>query len=334
MTETYDITIIGGGPAGMFAAFYAGMRKAKTQLVESLADLGGQVNALYPEKTILDVAGYPAVQGRDLIAAQRQQLDQFPLTIKTNQPVTNLQKTDAGFVVMTPQGTTVSKTVIIAVGNGAFTPRPLNVANIDELVESGRVLYSVPNREQLRGKRVLVAGGGDAAIDQALMLEPVAQSVTLLHRRDQFRGLEHMVDLLHQSSVTVQTPYLIRAIAETPDGDLAVTVKHVGGDMEETLRVDNVLVSYGFTSDYHVIEGWDVTVERDRRLIAVDSTMATSVPGIYAIGDGVTYPGKQPLIATGYGEAPIAVHSIMTDFFPDRRSPVHSTSIQRPTANK
>lgn len=334
MTETYDITIIGGGPAGMFAAFYAGMRNAKTQLLESLSDLGGQVNALYPEKTILDVAGFPAIQGRDLIAAQRQQLAQFPLTIKTNQPVTNLVSTADGFAVTTPAGTTQSTAVIIAVGNGAFTPRPLNVPNGEQFERSGQLVYSVPDKDAFRGQRVLVAGGGDSAIDQALMLEPVAQSVTLLHRRDQFRGLEHMVDLLHQSRVTVKTPYLIRGLATTADGALDVTIKPVGQADEAHLVVDRLLVSYGFTSDYHVIEGWDVALDRTRRLIAVDSTMATSVPGIYAIGDGVTYPGKQPLIATAYGEAPLAVHSIMDQFFPDRRGPIHSTSLHRPDATK
>ncbi|QMU08138.1 NAD(P)/FAD-dependent oxidoreductase [Levilactobacillus suantsaii] len=329
MTETYDITIIGGGPAGMFAAFYAGMRNAKTQLLESLADLGGQVNALYPEKTILDVAGFPGVKGRDLITAQRQQLAQFPLTIKPGQPVTNLQAAadGDGFDVTTAQGVTHSKTVIVAVGNGAFTPRPLTVANADQFTDKGQLVYSVPDLAAFKDQRVLVAGGGDSAIDQALMLEPVAQSVTLLHRRNQFRGLENMVDRLRQSTVTVKTPYLIRQLASTPSGAIDVTLKTVGAPTEEHLVVDKLLVSYGFTSDYHVIEGWDVTFERSQRLIAVDSTMATSVPGIYAIGDGVTYAGKQPLIATAYGEAPTAVHQLMATYFPDKRGPVHSTSL-------
>lgn len=329
MTETYEMTIIGGGPVGMFAAFYAGMRNAKTQLVESLDDLGGQVNALYPEKTILDVAGYPAIQGRQLVAAQRQQLAQFPLKIQTGSPVTNLQRTATGFAITTAQGVTQSKTVVIAVGNGAFTPRPLNVENVDQFVARGQVSYSVPAKKPFQGQRVLVAGGGDSAIDQALMLEPVAQSVTLLHRRDQFRGLEHMVDLLHQSRVTVKTPYLIRSLATTADGAVDVTIKRVGEPTEEHLIVDKLVISYGFTSDYHIIEGWDLAFKRDHRLIAVDSTMATSVPGVYAIGDGVTYPGKQPLIATGYGEAPIAIHQIMATYFPDKRGPVHSTSLHR-----
>lgn len=127
MTETYDITIIGGGPAGMFAAFYAGMHNAKTQLLESLSELGGQVNALYPEKTILDVAGLPAINGRDLIKAQREQLTQFPLTIKTGQEVTNVTANEVGFTVTTDAGTTQTTAIIVAIGNGAFAPRPLTV---------------------------------------------------------------------------------------------------------------------------------------------------------------------------------------------------------------
>ncbi|MFC6260185.1 NAD(P)/FAD-dependent oxidoreductase [Levilactobacillus fujinensis] len=326
MTEKYDITIVGGGPAGMFAAFYAGMHNAKTQVVESLAALGGQVNALYPEKTILDVAGLPAIKGRDLVAAQQKQLQQFPLTIKTGQAVTNITPNATGFTVTTAKGTTQTRAVIVAVGNGAFTPRKLNVAGAD--VFTGKQLfYSVRDLESFRDQVVMVAGGGDAAIDQALMLEPVAKSVTLLHRRAQFRGLAHMVDLLHASTVNVKTPYLIRDLQATGD-QLDVTLKPVGVTDDMTHQVvDKLVVSYGFTADHHVLDAWDVDMAADQRLISVDRTMATSVDGIYAIGDGVMYPGKQPLIATGYGEAPIAVQAIMSKFFPDRRGPVHSTSI-------
>lgn len=326
MTETYELTIIGGGPAGMFAAFYAGMNNARTQVIESLDELGGQVNALYPEKTILDVAGLPAVSGRDLIANQQRQLDQFPLTIKTGQAVTNVTQTADGFTITTPQGTSQSRAIIVAVGNGAFAPRKLNVDGAEALTGQ-HVFYSVRELERFRDKNVMVAGGGDAAIDQALMLEPVAKSVTLQHRRAQFRGLPHMVDLLRQSSVKVATPYLIRGLTTTAAG-LDVALKPVGQQGElvhET--VDDLVVSYGFTADHSALAAWDVDLAEDHRLIAVDSTMATSVPGIYAIGDGVMYPGKQPLIATGFGEAPVAVRAIMSRFFPDHRGPVHSTSL-------
>ncbi|MFC6205946.1 NAD(P)/FAD-dependent oxidoreductase [Levilactobacillus tongjiangensis] len=327
MIESYDITIIGGGPAGMFAAFYAGMHNAKTQVVESLAELGGQVNALYPEKTILDVAGLPAIRGRELIAGQRQQLEQFPLTIKTGQAVTNVSQNENGFTVTTAQETTQTRAVIVAVGNGAFTPRKLNVENAEQFTNH-QLFYSARNLEKFRNQEVMVAGGGDAAIDQALMLAPVAKAVTLLHRRSQFRGLAHMVDLLEQSPVKVVTPFLISGLQETANGALDVTLKTVGGSGELAHQtVDKLVVSYGFTADHQALDAWDVDLAEDHRLIAVDSTMATSVAGIYAIGDGVMYRGKQPLIATGYGEAPVAVQAIMTNFFPDRRGPVHSTSL-------
>ncbi|MCH5465393.1 NAD(P)/FAD-dependent oxidoreductase [Levilactobacillus tujiorum] len=327
MTESYDITIIGGGPVGMFAAFYAGMHNAKTQVIESLAELGGQVNALYPEKTILDVAGFPGVKGRDLIAGQRQQLEQFPLTIKTGEAVTNVTPNDAGFTVTTPKGSTQTRAVIVAVGNGAFAPRHLNVEN-ETALAGQHLFYSVRDLESFRGHRVMVAGGGDAAIDQALMLEPVAKSVTLLHRRAQFRGLAHMVDLLQASTVNVQTPYLIRGLEETAAGEVDVTLKQVGATAATTHQVvDDLIVSYGFTADHSALAAWDISMAEDHRLIAVDRQMMTSVPGVYAIGDGATYPGKSPLIAIGYGEAPVAVQAIMSTYFPERRGPVHSTSI-------
>ncbi|WP_367296291.1 NAD(P)/FAD-dependent oxidoreductase [Levilactobacillus yonginensis] len=327
MTESYDITIIGGGPAGMFAAFYAGMHNAKAQVIESLAELGGQVNALYPEKRILDVAGLPAIKGRELIAGQRRQLKQFPLTIKTGQAVANVTANGQGFTVTTERETTQTRAIIVAVGNGAFTPRKLNVENAEQFTNR-QLFYSARNLETFRNQDVMVAGGGDAAIDQALMLAPVAKSVTLLHRRNQFRGLAHMVDLLEQSTVKVVTPFLISGLQETATGALDVTMKTVGGSGELAHQtVDKLVVSYGFTADHQALDAWDVDLAEDHRLIAVDSTMATNVAGIYAIGDGVMYRGKQPLIATGYGEAPVAVQAIMSTFFPDRRGPVHSTSL-------
>lgn len=327
MIESYDITIIGGGPVGMFAAFYAGMHNAHTQVIESLSELGGQVNALYPEKTILDIAGVPSIAGKDLIHAQREQLTQFPLTLKTGEAVSNVTPNDTGFLVTTPKGSSQTKAVIVAVGNGAFTPRPLKVPGATELTGQ-HLFYSVPDLERFRDRRVLIAGGGDAAIDSALMLASVAKSVTLIHRRAQFRGLPHMVDRLHASSVQVVTPYLIKELAATATGEVTVTLKPVGGagDLLQQV-VDDVVVSYGFIADHRALDAWDVDFEQDRHLICVDRQMMTSVPGIYAIGDGATYPGKQPLIAVGYGEAPLAIQAIVDREFPDRRGPIHSTSL-------
>ncbi|WP_061776980.1 NAD(P)/FAD-dependent oxidoreductase [Levilactobacillus senmaizukei] len=327
--ENYDLTIIGGGPVGIFAGVYAGMHNAKAQIVESLPTLGGQVQALYPEKQILDIAGFPAITGRDLIKQQRAQLDQFPLAIKTGAAVTNVTRNAEGFRVQTSQEVTQTRAIIVAVGNGAFAPRKLAVPGADEL-RGKKLFYSIPNLAAFKDHDVMIAGGGDAAVDQALMLEKVAKSVTLLHRRRQFRGLPHMVDLLEASSVKVKTPYLIREVSELA-GQVDVTLKTVGANAEiDHQVVDDLVISYGFTADHSAIAAWDVDLATEQQLIAVDQQMATSVPGIYAIGDGAMYSGKQPLIAVGYGEAPVAVQAIMAKYFPTRRTPVHSTSITLP----
>lgn len=328
MTTTYDITIIGGGPAGIFAGFYAGLREAKAQLIESLPDLGGQVNALYPEKKILDVAGFPSIRGHQLIEGQLAQLQDFPIEVKSNQSVTDIIRTDDGFDIVTPVETTHTKTVIIAVGNGSFSPRRLVIDNEAEL-ENQHLFYSVSDLDHFRGKRVIIAGGGDAALDQALMLEEVALSVTLVHRRDEFRALEHSVSRVESSSIEVMTPYLIKEVTDTGDG-LEVGLKKMRTDDPLLVKkADDIVVSYGFTSDHKIVDGWHLDIDTDRHLFKVDSTMQTSEPGVYAIGDGVTYEGKQALIASGYGEAPVAVSAAMASLYPGRRGPVHSTSLSR-----
>lgn len=326
MDKQYDLTIIGGGPAGIFAGFYAGLREASAQLIESLPVLGGQVSALYPEKRILDVAGIPNIQAQHLIDQQIEQFKQFPIDVKTEQTVTNIEKAADGFTVTTPSEVTHSKNVLIAVGNGSFAPRPLAIDNVKEF-EGKSLFYAVTDLAHFKGHRVLIAGGGDSALDEALMLEPVAKSVHLVHRRNEFRALEHTVAQVKDSTVDVQTPYMIKTIEKTDNGML-VTVKKMRSDDEtETFEVDDVIVSYGFTSDHKTVDGWDIDLETDHRLFKVNTQMETSVPGIYAIGDSVTYPGKQALIATAYGEAPIAVNAIMAKLYPDRRGPMHSSSI-------
>lgn len=326
LDKQYDLIIIGGGPAGIFAGFYAGLREASAQLIESLPVLGGQVSALYPEKRILDVAGIPNIQAQHLIDQQVEQFKQFPIDVKTEQTVTNIEKTADGFTVTTPSEVTRSKNVLIAVGNGSFAPRPLAIDNVKEF-EGKSLFYAVTDLAHFKGHRVLIAGGGDSALDEALMLEPVAKSVHLVHRRNEFRALEHTVAQVKASTVDVQTPYMIKTIEKTDNGML-VTVKKMRSDDEtETFEVDDVIVSYGFTSDHKTVDGWDIDLETDHRLFKVNTQMETSVPGIYAIGDSVTYPGKQALIATAYGEAPIAVNAIMAKLYPDRRGPMHSSSI-------
>lgn len=327
MTAEYDLTIVGGGPVGMFAAFYAGMRNAKVQLLESLPELGGQAQALYPEKMIHDIAGYPAIRARDLVAQLAAQMQQFPIDVRLNQAVTDVTGAMGDFTITTNTGAvSQSKALIVATGSGAFQPRKLAVDNAAQF-EGQQLFYHIPSLTQFKNQVVLVAGGGDSAIDMALMLEPVAKQVYLMHRRDQFRAMEHSVDLLKASTVQIKTPFLIKAVEKTATGQLALTMKEVRGTAEEGLAVDSLLVNYGFVAYNKVIRNWQVTPTMTHRLIDVDTQMNTDVPGIAAIGDTVTYPGKLGLIASGFGEAPNAVNQLMMQLYPERRSPLHSTTL-------
>lgn len=328
MSKKYDVTIIGGGPAGMFAAFYSGLHELKTQIIEALPDFGGQVGALYPEKQIWDVAGKPGVTGKQLVDDLKRQLQMVTVDKVLGQRVTDvIKKGDGTFTVVTPKQSTQSKTVIIALGNGAFKPRKLALKGADQL-EGEQVNYFVHHKDDYRNRRVAVLGGGNTALDMAMMLEPVAKKVYLIHRRDQFRGLEHTVNLLRQSSVKIKTPFLPRDLAVQDDGSIELLLKKMRTKEEEALTVDRILVSYGFTANNAALDEWSLNLAADRHLIKVDETMATSVDGVYAIGDGVTYSGKVPLIATAFGEAPIAVTALAKKLYPDKQMAMHSSSMK------
>ena len=333
MEQTYDVTIVGGGPAGMFAAFYAGLHELKAQLIESLPQLGGQVAALYPEKQIWDVAGEAGVQGRELIAKLEKQMAIAPINQFLGEQVTNVVKlADGTFKIESAQRTSYSKAVVIALGNGAFSPRRLALDGAAEL-EGQQVRYFVNNQTDFTDQRVAVLGGGDSAIDMALMLEPVAKEVYLIHRRDSFRALEHTVTQLKNSTVQVQTPYLPKDLRLNADDSVELTLKKMRSDEEKHLEVDKILVNYGFTSNNAALNEWELPLASERGLIKVDSKMETSVPGVYAIGDGVTYPGKAALIAVGFGEAPIAITALAKELYPKKRMATHSSSMHIKSQN-
>lgn len=324
--ESYDVTIIGGGPAGMFAAFYCGLHELHAQLIESLPQLGGQAAALYPEKQIWDVAGLAGVTGQELVDRLKDQLTVAPIDQFLNETVDDVVKEDDGtFTIKTAQRTSHSKAVIIALGNGAFTPRRLALDGADQL-EGRQLHYFVSHKDDFAGQRVAVLGGGDSAIDLALMLEPVAKDVYLIHRRNQFRGLEHTVSKLKQSTVHLVTPYLPKSLATAGDA-VTIGLKKMRSDEEDQLTVDQLVVNYGFTANNAALTKWSLDLASERHLLKVDSSMQTSVPGVYAIGDGVTYPGKTALIATAFGEAPTAVTALAKQLYPDKRLAVHSSSM-------
>lgn len=334
MEQTYDVTIVGGGPAGMFAAFYAGLHELKAQLIEGLPQLGGQVAALYPEKQIWDVAGEAGVQGRELIADLKKQMAIAPVDQFLGEQVTNVVKlADGTFKIESAQRTSYSKAVVIALGNGAFSPRRLALDGADQL-EGRQVRYFVSDQSDFADQRVAVLGGGDSAIDMALMLEPIAKEVHLIHRRDAFRALEHTVSQLKKSQVQVETPYLPKELQVNEDDSIDLTLKKMRSDEEKHLAVDKILVNYGFTSNNAALNEWELPLASERGLIKVDSKMETSVPGVYAIGDGVTYPGKAALIAVGFGEAPIAITALAKALYPKKRMATHSSSMHIDSRHK
>lgn len=323
--EIYDITIIGAGPVGMFAAFYAGMRQAKTNIIYSLPQLGGQLTTLYPEKYIYDIPGYPAIKAVDLVNNLKKQLTTFNHTFHLNEEVLSLSREDEIIEITTTKGIHYSKAVILTLGSGSFQPRKLNLEHADRYENHG-LDYFVNDLMKYAGKKVAIAGGGDSAIDWALMLEPIASEVYLIHRREAFRAHEHSVNQLNQSSVNVLTPYLIERLSGL-NGELSdIRLKKAKTDETIDLMVDSLIVNYGFTSNLEHLSSWGL--ESSRNAITVHSDMSTSIPGVYAAGDICSYEGKVKLIATGFGEAPTAVNNALHFINPkERTQPGHSTSL-------
>lgn len=328
MEECYDVTIIGGGPTGMFAAFYCGLHQLKAQLIEALPQLGGQPAALYPEKRVWDVAGKAGVTGQELVDDLIAQLAVAPVDQFLGEKVTNvIKEVDGTFTIQSKQRTSSSKAVVIAMGNGAFSPRQLALAGAKEL-EGRQVRYFVNHKKDFKDQRVVVLGGGDAAIDMALMLEDVAKQVYLVHRRNEFRALPLTVEQLEKSTVEKLTPYLPKDLVVNADQSVTLNLKKMRADEERPLEVDKILVNYGFTSNNAALKEWSLDLASERGQIKVDATMQTSVPGVYAIGDGATYEGKVDLIATGFGEAPIAITNLAKELYPKKKMATHSSSMK------
>ena len=316
-----DVLVVGAGPAGLYGAYYAGFRGLTVAIVDGLPEAGGQITALYPEKMIYDIAGFPAIKGKDLVANLVDQAAPFAPRYLLGQQAISYDNHGDHVVIRTRGGAAIAaKAVIVTGGIGTFTPRPLPGGDVFE----GRGLeYIVPSYLPYAGKRVVVVGGGDSAVDWALGLEEVAASVTLVHRREEFRAHAHSVKLLNDSSVRVLTP--VSPVSVNGGSTLeSLTVRDIKTKKQIVIGCDALVAALGFTADITPLEAWGLAVSE--RHILVDSTMATNLPRVFAAGDITEYTGKVRLISVGFGEAATAVNNAATTIDPSATVfPGHST---------
>jgi thioredoxin reductase (NADPH) len=327
-----DITIIGAGPTGLFGAFYAGMRGASCRMIDALPALGGQLMALYPEKYIFDVAGFPKVLAKDLVNNMVQQAMQFGVSTHLGEVVTGLKRVEddgiGHFVLETSGGSYPSRTIIIAAGIGAFEPRRLPLDNVERFEEKG-LYHKVIDPKLFSGQRVLLVGGGDSAFDWAVNLQGVAKSVMLIHRRDGFRA--HAATIAEVERLCKEGRCELRTFSEVKgiEGEERIErVKIVNTKTKEemVLEMDAVIPLLGFHSDLGAINEWGLDTEKGD--IKVNRVMETNVPGIYAAGDIASYEGKLKLIATGVGEVCTAVNNAVHYINPKAKvMPGHSSNM-------
>lgn len=306
--ELYDITIIGAGPAGLFGAFYAGLREMKVKVIDALEEPGGQLAALYPEKYIYDVPGFPRIIARDLVKHLVEQAMIWKPCLALGERVEELtREADGTFTLTTSKGAHRSRSVIIAGGVGAFTPKKLPNPELAQYEDKG-LYYSVKEKAIFRGRNILIVGGGDSAVDWALNLKDYARHVTLIHRRDGFRAHAASVTELMNSEVEVKLFYELKTVRGEGRVQEAVIFDN-RTKAEEVIPVDAVILTLGFNVDLGPIKNWGLEMV-GTRYIKVNSKMETSIPGVYAAGDICAEAGVEPLnlIAVGFGQICYAVN--------------------------
>jgi len=328
--DVYDLTIIGAGPSGLFATFYAGLRQMKTKVIDALEEPGGQVAVLYPEKYIFDVPGYSKVLAKDLVRNLVDQAFQYGPTVVLGERVTSLRKSDGIIELGTDKGTRhLTKAVLVAAGVGAFSPNRLEAKGALEYEGRG-VFYFVKDKSVFRDKRLLIVGGGDSAVDWALNIKEIAEKITLVHRRDVFRAHEGSVAELMKSSVDVKLFYEVKSVTGDGSKVTQAVVFDNRSKAESTIDVDAILVNIGFRADLGPIKDWGLQI--DGREIRANGRMETNIPGVYVAGDiaGPLDGVKLNLIATGYAQAALAVNVAKAYVDPNSKIfPGHSSEMKK-----
>ncbi len=315
-----DVVIIGAGPVGLFAVFQCGMLRMSCAVVDALDAIGGQCTALYPEKPIYDIPAYPAIGAAELISQLQQQAEPFTPFYLLGRRVESLTPLEGGgFVLRTSAGDTLrAKAVIIAAGAGAFGPNRPPLAGLAGYEASGAVRYLVARREDFRGKRVVIAGGGDSAVDWALSLKQVAAKVTVVHRRPKFRAAPETAAQLEAAAargeVEMAIPYQLHGLEGDGSRLTGVTLATLKGE-RKTVPADHLLAFFGLSMELGPIAHWGLGLDHHHITVA-PATCETNIPGVHAIGDIATYPGKLKLILQGFSEAAMAAHAIHPRVFP------------------
>lgn len=324
MSHKTDVVVIGAGPVGLFAVFELGMLKMKCHVIDTLDFVGGQCSALYPEKPIYDIPAHPSISAQELIEKLEEQIKPFNTTYHLGQQVVSVHKNDdQSFDVVTSKNTKINaKAIIIAAGCGAFGPNRPPLENIEQF-EGASVIYSIRDKSKLDGKDIIIAGGGDSAVDWAITLAETARSITIVHRRPKFRCAPESSSRLHQlaeeKKITIATPYQLGKLHGNNGILNSIDVVDFEGGIKN-IKCDVLLPFFGLSMDLGPILDWNLNIEKKHISVASDS-MKTSADGIYAIGDVATYQGKLKLILTGFSESALASHSIYSLVYPNQ--PLH-----------
>ena len=317
---TIDVAIIGAGPVGLFAVFECGMLKCSSLLVDALGEAGGQCAALYPEKPIYDIPGFPAIEAAELIAKLETQIAPFAARRLLNRRVESLTGTAGDFILTTSASDSIrAKAVVIAAGAGAFGPNRPPLDGLAGYEASGAVQYYVKKRDDFRGKRVVIAGGGDSAVDWALALNGIAASIHVIHRRPKFRAAPESAAQLDAAAAAGQIELVIPYQLHALHGDGGKLTSVEVADLDEGTRhieADVLLPFFGLAMELGPIAEWGLALEK-HHLTVTPATCETSTPGIFAIGDVASYPGKLKLILQGFSEAAMAAHAIYPIVYPD-----------------